>query len=412
MLSVEEKIEHLKQLGIEGDMTQVKKMYSGDWFKLKDYAYQQLIYMSKKLCEEYNMLSSELNNPNKNVLKFVKNRQQHILDDLFPGHGVLLGCLDGLEVVIGCVDIGGFNYINVRNKFNKTALVTLDEYVVVAPNNQFGQSELTVVDGMAKLEKIHIKDNTWICANCKFLGDVTIAAKSVIGLGSVVNNQSKIAENSLAFGNPCNSYKVIDDNYVAKKELVKRERSKDEIQHLIAHAKKLGFDGDFEQYIRMLNCERYNALDDVMAGISNLSHNLCSHYNETNTSQLTKHKILERLFPLCGKNLKVGEDLFVDVLGATKIGDDVSIGDGVTLAGNVTIGNNVKMGKNLVVQCIGHSVNYKERQLKQTTTGGLSKIAVSGFIDIADNLNLADGTKILPNVVLTRDTNPDEIVLK
>lgn len=412
MLSVDEKIEHLKEIGIDGDMSEVKKMYSGEWFKVNDYAYQQLIRMSKKLCAEYTQLSSELTNQNQNVVNYVKSRQQNILDKLFPGHGVLFGSFEGVEVVIGCVDIGGFNYINVRNKFNPTALVTLDEYAFIAPNNQFGYNQLHIENGMAKLNKIHVKDNTWICANCKFLGNVTVPAKSVIGLGSVVTEQSKMSDSTLAFGNPCTSYKVIDDNYVAKKELVKRERSKDEIQRLIAHAKTLGFDGNFEQYIRMLNCERYNALDAIMGGISGLSHDLCSHYNNPSTSSLTRRIILDKLFPLQGKNLQVGKNLFVDVLGATKIGNNVTIGDGATLAGNVNIGNNVKMGKNLVVQCIGHSVKYKERQLGQTPEGGLSEITVSGFIDIADNLNLADGTKILPNVVLTRNTNPDEIVLK
>ena len=50
MLTVEQKIKHLNNLGLNGDMTEIKKMYSGEKFDANDKEYKQLLELSKQYC--------------------------------------------------------------------------------------------------------------------------------------------------------------------------------------------------------------------------------------------------------------------------------------------------------------------------------------------------------------------------
>lgn len=412
MFSVEQKIQHLKDLGFSGDLSEIRKMYSGEWFNTADENYQKLINFSNELCEEFSGLFSKLLDADPLVVKLATERQQKILDMLFPGHGMLFGGRHGLKAVIGLVDFDGMNYINMKEHFNPTALVHVGEYVFLGPEISFADEHFSFQSGnFAKLGRIEIKDNTWICANCKISTGSNVSAKSVIALGSVVTSESQLKDNTLAFGNPCMSHKFIGEDYVSKKEQVKLTRTDNEIKRLLQHVRNLGIEGDLSQYIRQLNCERYNTLEETIGKIFDLSHNLCYVYNDPQTSIYRKKLILDALFPIHGRNLVVGDDLFVDILGTCSMGDNVKLGNSTNIAGNIFIGNNVKGGNNLVLQCIGHSVKYKERQLGVSETGGPIEINVPGFIKINNNLTLSDGTKIVPNVILDRDTNPNELVL-
>jgi len=72
---------------------------------------------------------------------------------LFPGHGAIYGCGDGLFAIIGTVDLEGFNYINARVHFNASALTHLDEYVFVASNVEFGDNNICTQDGQTQLRQ-------------------------------------------------------------------------------------------------------------------------------------------------------------------------------------------------------------------------------------------------------------------
>ncbi len=86
--------------------------------------------------------------------------------------------------------------------------------------------------------------------------------------------------------------------------------------------------------------------------------------------------------------------------------------DDVSFAGNVEIGNNVTINKDCMIQAIGHNPYYEGRHLTQTPSGGLSEISTSGIIKIEDDVNLAEGTKVVPGVTVQNSTQPDELVLK
>lgn len=57
MLTVTQKIEHLRKLGLDGDMTEIEKMYSGKEFSTKDEEYKKLLELSKKYCLRFTELS-------------------------------------------------------------------------------------------------------------------------------------------------------------------------------------------------------------------------------------------------------------------------------------------------------------------------------------------------------------------
>ena len=121
-------------------------------------------------------------------------------------------------------------------------------------------------------------------------------------------------------------------------------------------------------------------------------------------------EILDALFPLQGSNLVMGDDIFVDCIGTVKIGNDVSVGDHTTLAGNITIGDRAKLGRRVVLQTTGHEVNYKGRKITADSKGNVCEISTPGFIIVRPEIILADGTKVIPDQTVKRNTKKDEIV--
>ena len=116
------------------------------------------------------------------------------------------------------------------------------------------------------------------------------------------------------------------------------------------------------------------------------------------------------LFPLQGYNLIMGDDIFVDCIGTVKIGNDVTIGNNPTLAGNITIGDKVKIGNNVTLQTTGHEINYKGRRLSNDEQGNLCEISTPGYIIVLPEIILADGTKVIPDQTVRKNTNKDELV--
>ena len=141
------------------------------------------------------------------------------------------------------------------------------------------------------------------------------------------------------------------------------------------------------------------------------SHYICdSEYNSKDISIRRRKEILDALFPLQGKNLIVGDDIFVDCIGTLKIGNDVSIGNNPTLAGNITIGDKVKIGNNVTIQTTGHEIYYKNRKLSKDENGNLCEISTPGYIVILPEIILADGTKVIPDQTVRNNTQTDELV--
>lgn len=106
----------------------------------------------------------------------------------------------------------------------------------------------------------------------------------------------------------------------------------------------------------------------------------------------------------------MGDDIFIDCIGTVKIGNDVTIGNSPTLAGNITIGDNVKIGNKVTLQTTGHEIQYKGRRLSTDEKGNVCEISTPGYIIILPEIVLADGTKVIPDTIVRRSTNIDELV--
>ena len=111
---------------------------------------------------------------------------------------------------------------------------------------------------------------------------------------------------------------------------------------------------------------------------------------------------------IVGDNCYFG--LGVKILGAVKIGNNVTIGDNPTLAGNITIGDNVKIGNNVTLQTTGHEIYYKGRKITADKDGNLCEISTPGYIVVLPEIILADGTKVIPDKTVARNTDKDEVI--
>lgn len=406
MFNPQQKIEHLRRYGFTGDLNEIAKCYAGQPFDHQDANYQKLLQVSRDLCHEFTALSPKLNDPQTKTA--AEQRKAEILDILFPGHGMIFGGGDDLQAVIGMVDVGNMVYINIRNHFHNNALVNLQDYVAIASNVSIG-ADLPAT-GTAPAQPTTVGQNTWLCSGVQIDAGCQVGAKAVLGMGSVVTAESRIADETLAFGVPCQSYRTITPDYVSKKLERPFAWSSDEIRFLLAHARRLGVKEDLREYVQMLNGEEYNCLMPGVAALHDLAHRLCSEYNDPATSRQRQDLILEMLFPIHGKNLTIGKDLYTDIIGSVKMGDNVQIGDRITLAGNVAIGNNVQIGNNVTLQCIGHRVYWKGRLLGFTSTGNPIEICTSQAIKIHDDLKIGHGVKVQPGASVHRDLAENELL--
>lgn len=413
MLSVEQKIEHLRKLGLSGDMTEIEKMYGGQEFNANDEEYQKLLELSKKYCLRFTELSGCIAKAKSQEAEDnYRKEKNEILDNLFPDHGPIFGGGDGLFAIIGTVDLDGYNYINARVHFNASSLVHLEEYVFVASNVEFGTNNISSNNNIVKLGNISVGKDTWVGANVQFDDNTHIGERSVIGMGSHIVANSDLKPDMISFGSPCKEHKKITDDYETRVKIpgAAGKRTEYEVMKVLAHMKKLGINGDFRQFIRAINYEKYNTLEPTISKIYDLSHRLCSEYNSKNISIKRRKEILDMLFPLQGENLIVGDDIFVDCIGTVKIGNDVTIGNHSTLAGNITIGDRVKIGNNVALQTTGHEIHYKGRKLSSDKQGNLCEISTPGYIIILPEIVLADGTKVIPDQTVRRRTSNNEIV--
>ena len=104
----------------------------------------------------------------------------------------------------------------------------------------FGNNDIYTKNGLSKLGKINIDNDTWIGANVNIEDNSYIGERSVIGMGSHIVENSNLKSNMISFGNPCKEYKEICDNYETTVKIPGNEgkRTEDEIKHILVHLKQ------------------------------------------------------------------------------------------------------------------------------------------------------------------------------
>lgn len=400
MLTIKQKIEHLRNLGFTCDMTEIEKFYSGKQFDKNDEGIKRLIEFSKDLWREYSMILKQLPvTTDEEERAKLAARKDEIISTAFPKHGMFANICDGFYCTVGAVDFDkdSISSINKNVKFGKYTLAELGNYALIGEDIKIGS---TFGQNIQPNKKIILGDDTWLCASTVVGAGARISTGTVLALGAMVYPNQITEIHSLSVGAPAQTKLIINSNYVSKKDN-STYRSKDEIQFITAHIRLLGMDVD-EAFISALNGEKYNCFSAMMAQITEFSHNLSYEFNNPLTSPKRKKEILDILFPIQGKNFVVGDGLFVDILGLAKVGENVRIGKDSFFAGNVTLGNNITAGDNLILAGIGHELHSAGRRLREFK-GVIGEVCEIGKIYVADNVTIGNNVTLAPGCVVSTD---------
>lgn len=381
-MNVQEKIKHLMSCGLKGDFTEIEKMYLGEPFDPNDEMYKELLRYSKILCEKYSSLCSEQNE---------SKRCNEILNILFPGHGVLYGVGAGINVVIGMVELGNNCYINANVFLMPDVIVTTGDYFLCAPNVILGSGSSS-----GSTSKIEIGNDVWLCADVTVDGNVIIEDGSVVGLGSHVISGTTVKERTIFSGNPAAFLKDIVRKQESTHDYCLLNDDED-YNYVVSHLKKLGFDGDFTEVIKMIRGKNYNSLDPMVSKINDYTHAMCKRRNR---ASLEERKMLDdALFPIKGNNSIIGENVFIDSIGSVSLGSNVTIGNKVCLMGKIRIGNNCIIGNNVTLVAIGHGTYFEDRHV--TPTGEM--LNTGGFVIVLDGVSIGNNVKVGQKVVIDSD---------
>lgn len=408
-ISIEEKIDHLISLEIVGDFTEIRKMYAGEEFDCNDKLILNVKEKSRELCEEHNKLFEiPLGGLSAEMKEKINIRKSEIVNDLFPRHnGNIFACREEVTAIIGMVEVYDLVYINRKVQFGSDTITIIgnpetetSRVVLLANDVKIGKE----IKGN-KVSTTNIGDTVWLCAGVSVNGGLNIAEGAVVGLAADVENNT--VENTLYVGVPARAVRELNDVNKTRSDN-RNSRSEEEIDKIVNYLRGLGFDGDMTEYVKMLKGEDYNCLTDTLGQITDYTHSLCSEYNSGNLTQERKKEIIEILFPFHGTNFSVGDELFMDIIGSTFIGNNVTIGNNITLAGNIRIGNNVTIGDNCFLQCIGHDMHKDFRKIQMINNAPVF-ICTSGDIEVGDDVTIGNNCYIAPNSKVTENVLNNKI---
>lgn len=407
----------IKNFGFTKDeLTEIKKMYSGEYFDINDYGYQHLLQCSKDICNEYStLLNEEMLQKNKsprkklNIFKFLHFylKKSKILKLIFPIHGFVLYAEEGLQAVVGLVDLKGYGFINKNLTFTPNSLVIVKKSNIFAFNITIGDNILNTSGTLAKLSKITIESNCWIGAGTKIYGNVTIGNNAVIGCGAMVYDD--IPCYSLAVGRPSKVIRKItcnDSLNFDKKIALNLNGKQFDVVSQLSKGKVP------KAFVHMVNGIPFNTMDKNLAHLINITRNLCFEYNSSETALARKQEILDILFVEHGKNLNVGSNIYVDMLGTIKIGDNVTIGDNVFIGGNINIGNNCIIENNTILFSSGHSLISKERIMNWSITKGFYEYTQYKTIKVESDIKIEQNAIVAPNSIVNCNVPKNSLYAK
>lgn len=152
------------------------------------------------------------------------------------------------------------------------------------------------------------------------------------------------------------------------------------------------------EWEKMQEGEIYNDFDRDLFNRRVEAKKLFRRYNKTDDSETRERdSILRQLFKSVGKNLWIEPDFRCEFGKNISIGNDVYINFGCVIldCGEVSIGNEVLIGPNVGLYDANHALDAQERM-----DGAL----IPGNIRIGNRVWIGGGTIILPNVTIGDDT--------
>ena len=396
-MDTKRKLKHLiKHFGFKKEeLSEIQKMYDGEFFNPQDPAVLKLYKFSKQVCDEYNQILFDAKQKT-NLFKTIKNmfKKTRLMNKMFPGHG-LFGDIRQLDCVIGLVDLKNYVFLNKHTVFSRYALVTMEPRTMFGVRVTVGTDDVEKKGKLIKLGKIVIGKDCWLGAGAVVENGTTIEDGAVVAGGAYLNTDAP--KNSLMLGRPAKVFAIVDENYKSKPK-EKPVYTEEQKRNIYAVLKELGYKSVIKDYNKILNGERFNTAKPKLGGLFMLTHRLCAELNAPETTDKRKEQIKHWLFPNCGKNLTIGENFLIDILGVAVVGNNVAIGNNVCLAGNLFIGNNVTIKDYAVVFGSEHDLYVKKRNNPILRATWLDVMKINDNVTIEENAIIAPSSTVDKNV--------------
>jgi acetyltransferase-like isoleucine patch superfamily enzyme len=387
------------------ELNEIQAMYEGEYFNPQDPSYLRLVTLSQELCERYTRIYGSLKQKAsvwalvQNYLSLAKIRRL-----LCPHHHGSLLLRGGASFLIGQVNFGKGDFANIAFRVAPSCRVKLGSRVRIGPHVSFGQEQPEVKEGKIRFPLITIGDDAWLGFGVRIASGVSIGPRSVVGAGAFVT--SSFSESSLVLGQPAVLKRNLEGNK-APSSPIPLPYSPEEKAKLKAHLTALGFKRSWPRYERFLDGKEFVDVGNLKLGrLFLLTHRLSAEYSDPNTSETRRQEILHLLFPLQGANLKAGKTLYVDLLGTTRFGNDVSIGDGDYFSGNLVFEDRVTLQENVGCFCSSHYLDYRKRQFGFSLKEGFTEWGRPDGLLVKEGVTIGAGALLIPNSILTQNVAP------
>ena len=402
MSKIDKKLKNLtKNFGFnKQELTEIQKMYSGEFFDPTDKAYLKLLEISKQLCKTYNDINKNLKQKislTKTIKIFLQKKK--IIKKLFPIHKSI-GSIRHVDTVIGLVDLDSFVFLNNYTTFSPFTLTHIGDGTMFGVKITVGDDKVEKNGNLIKLGKVDIGKNTWIGAGAKICNNTKLGDGCVVASGAGV--MQNISPNYLCLGRPAKEYCKLDNSYSPKPKIYQEYTDKQQ-QKIFDTLSELGYKCVTKEYKKVLCGKKFNTCKIKFGNLFLTTHRLCSEMSSPQTSKERRQQIVDMLFCNHGKNFVVEDNVFIDLLGTVVCGDNVTIKSGTCLAGNVFLGNNVTLEQNSLIFASEHDMLASERKMRFNLKHGLYRWTWTDTVIVEDNITIGENAIIVPGTKVTQN---------
>ncbi len=385
-------------------LKEIQAMYEGRYFDPLDPSYLHLVALSEELCRQYRQIYGSLKQK-ASLWTLARNylALAHLRRWLCPHHHGSLLLRGGANFLIGQVDFGKGDFANIDLQVNPTCLVSLGSRVRIGPHVTLGSATPESKNGKIRFAPIKIEEDGWLGFGVTVNSGVSLGKQSVVGAGAVMT--SSFPADSLALGQPATLKRNLEETPHVSNPIA-LPYSPEEKARLKALLTRLGFKRSWPRYEAFLDGQFVNVGNLKLGRIFLLTHRLAGEYSDPRTSETRREEILKLLFPLQGPHFKAGKTLYVDLLGTTRFGANVTIGDGDYFSGNLVFEDNVKLGDNVGCFCSSHYLDYRKRQFTYSLKEGFTEWDRPDGLLVKAGVTIGSGAMLIPNSILTEDVAP------
>jgi acetyltransferase-like isoleucine patch superfamily enzyme len=378
------------------ELGEIAKLYRGESFNLEDKAYLRLLAISKELCEKYTKLyrsgkaKESIFSLAVSYLKRIKLQKK-----IFLFSHLNADVRSGFSCVVGAVDLEGVCFINEGVSFSPTCLTVLHKDTVVSPKVNFGSSRFGIIE---------LKESSWVGCSSNIDSGITIGKHSIVAAGAVV--KSSIPDSCVALGRPAVNKPLV----IKEKDRQPSIYSEGDFLILKNHLKKIGFGKAYKDYVRLLKGETVNVGKPSLGRLFLYSHALSFEYSNPSISLQRKREILQILFPFGGKSVMAKGPLFVDLVGATKLGENVILGSNVSFYGSASLGEGTVLDDNVILASSGHPLDPIKRRFKFSFLHGFISLSSFSSIVIEPHCHLGHDVVVAPSSHIEKEVPADSLV--